>query len=615
MKKQLRQGLLLTYDIIAILLSIFLSFYLRFDANLLKSPDMAKYLQEISPLIFTIVLIKIIILYILRMYSSLWKYASVEEAMQIVISSALATSAFMGYMLIMRADLPRSIYIITFALDTFLFAIARLSYRTLRVFKERKNYGVAEVKNVIIVGAGQAGAAVIKELKNHSELKSRAVALIDDDESKIGQTLNGVPVVGSRYSIREFTKRYNAQQIIIAIPSTDKLTIKEIVAEASQTDAELKIVPGIYELIDGKIDVTKLRNVEITDLLGRKEVELDNDVMQKYVDNKTIMVTGGAGSIGSELCRQIAKYSPKELIILDNYENNTYLLELELRKKYPELKISAIIANIRERERIFNIIKKYKPAIIFHAAAHKHVPLMETAPSEAIKNNVFGTKNIMDAAEKYKVNKFVMISTDKAVNPTNVMGASKRIAEMLIQSRPEDSHTKYVAVRFGNVLGSNGSVIPIFKRQIAEGGPVTVTHPKIERYFMTIPEACKLVIQASTFAKNNEIFVLDMGEPVKIITLAENLIRLSGLKPYEDIEIIFSGLRPGEKMYEELILNQDKSIKTENEKIFIEKPDDFSVKYIDELLAELKTACNENSASVKAVLKKHIPTYEPKENK
>ncbi len=609
MKKQFRQIFLISYDIFAILLSIFIAFYIRFDANVLINPSMKEYLDILEPTIITIILIKIIILYILKMYSSLWKYASIEEAVQIVLASVFSTTAFMGYMLITNHVLPRSIYILTFGVDTVLFALMRLSYRTLRVFKERQTFGTAEIKNVMIVGAGQAGAAIIKELKNHIELKSRPVALIDDDESKIGQSLNGVPVVGTRYSIREYANRYDVDQIIIAIPSLDKKKIKDIIDEASQTNAELKIVPGIYELIDGNVDVSKLRDVEISDLLGREEVELDNAVMKEYISGNVIMVTGGAGSIGSELCRQIAVFNPSKLIVLDNYENSTYFLELELKKAHPNLEIISIIANIRDRDRIFSIADKYKPYLIFHAAAHKHVPLMEISPVEAIKNNVFGTKNVMDAAEKCGSVKFIMISTDKAVNPANVMGASKRIAEMMIQSR-ENKGTKFVAVRFGNVLGSNGSVIPIFKKQIEDGGPVTVTHKDIQRYFMTIPEACKLVIQASRFANNNEIFVLDMGEPVKIVTLAENLIRLSGYRPYEDIEIKFTGLRPGEKMFEELILNKETAIKTENEKIFIERPEEFSSDYIDGMLARFERTCElNNDNSIKQIIKEHIKTY------
>ncbi len=615
MKKQIRQLFLIVYDSIAILVSLFLAFFVRFEFKILfVDSELSIYVNTLSKVIITVILIKLIILYAMRMYSSLWKYASMEEVLQIVFASAFATAGFMGYMLIMQQSFPRSIFILTFIFDTVLFSAVRLSYRTLRVFKERRQYGVAEVKNVMIVGAGQSGAAIIKELKLHSELRSRPVAIIDDDETKIGHTMNGVPIVGSRYSIREFAKRYNVDQIIIAIPSADKMTVKEIVDEASKTHCELKIVPGIYELINGQVDVSTLRNVEIKDLLGREEVELDTDAMRDYVAGKVVMVTGGAGSIGSELCRQLAKYDPQKLIILDNYENNTYFLELELRRAQPNLNIVAIIASIRDRKRIFEVFAQHRPALVFHAAAHKHVPLMETSPCEAVKNNVFGTKNIMDAAEQFAVERFVMISTDKAVNPTNVMGASKRIAEMMIQSKSDSTTTKYVAVRFGNVLGSNGSVIPIFKKQIEAGGPVTVTHREIERYFMTIPEASKLVIQASSFAENSEIFVLDMGEPVKIVKLAENLIKLSGYKPYVDIAIEFVGLRPGEKMFEELILNQENAIKTSNEKIFIERPEHFSHQYIDTMLSDLENACN-GDGNIKAVLKRYIVTFNYTEEK
>ncbi len=609
MKKQMRQLFLIVYDGLAILLSFFLAFFVRFEFKVLFFDGfLEQYVVVLSRVIIAVLLIKLIILYAMRMYSSLWRYASIEEAFQIIFASAFATAGFMGYMLIMKEDLPRSIFILTFIFDTILFAFVRLSYRSLRAFKERRRFGVVAVKNVMIVGAGQSGAAIIKELKVHTELKSRPVAIIDDDETKIGQMMNGVPIVGSRYSIREYAQRLNIDQIIIAIPSADKTTIKEIVDEASKAHCELKIVPGMYELINGQVDVTTLRNVEIRDLLGREEVELDTDAMRQYVTGKVVMVTGGAGSIGSELCRQIAKYQPKQLIILDNYENSTYYLELELKQQYQTLNILSIIANIRDRARIFQVVEQYRPALIFHAAAHKHVPLMETSPCEAIKNNVFGTNNIIEAAGQFGVERFVMISTDKAVNPTNVMGASKRIAEMIIQSKHDSTTTKYVAVRFGNVLGSNGSVIPIFKKQIEQGGPVTVTHKDIERYFMTIPEACKLVIQASSFAEKSEIFVLDMGEPIKIVTLAENIIRLSGYKPYSDIAIEFTGLRPGEKMFEELILNHENVIKTANEKIFIERPERFSSQQIIDMLATLHEACA-NGGNIKAVLKEYIPTF------
>ncbi len=607
--KRFRQVILITYDVLAVLLSMFIAFYVRFDENLFTNPNMHDYLDQMLHIGFTIVLIKIVVLYLFKMYSSLWQYASIEEAVQIVGASIVATLVTIAYMVIINNSLPRSIYIITFTVDTILFAAGRLAYRTIRVFKERRMFGTSDVKNIMIIGAGKAGSLLIKELRVHKELKSHPTVIIDDDKSKIGKSLNGVPIVGSRYSILYNVKKYDIDQIIIAIPSLDNEMLSDIIDEASRTNIEVKIVPGLYEIVDGNVNITKLRNVEIADLLGREEVELDNEVMYDYVTGKNIMVTGGAGSIGSELCRQIARFRPQKLIVLDNYENNTYLLELELKKKYPHLSVVSIIANIRERNRIFEVVKEYRPYVVFHAAAHKHVPLMETSPVEAIKNNVFGTKNVMDAADKYGVSKFVMISTDKAVNPANVMGASKRIAEMMIQSKKSIS-TKFVAVRFGNVLGSNGSVVPIFKKQIEEGGPVTVTHRDIERYFMTIPEACKLVIQASVFAKNNEIFVLDMGEPVKIVTLAENLIRLSGYTPYEDIKIKFTGLREGEKMFEELILNKENSIKTENEKIFIEKPESISDEDVDIMLDKLRVVCEKDSNYVaRDVLREYIATY------
>ncbi|NPE23390.1 polysaccharide biosynthesis protein [Fusibacter sp. A1] len=601
--------MLLLWDLLVIQLSFVLAFYIRFEKILFIDSEMKVYLTTFLMVIITVTLIKIIVLYLMKMYSSLWRYASVEELFQIIFASIFATSGFMGYMLIMGHAFPRSIYILTFIFDTLLFGLGRLSYRVARVYKERKRFGHSGFKKVLIVGAGQAGAVVIKELKNHSELNSRPVAVIDDDMTKIGKSINGVPIVGTRLSIRECVVKEDIDQIIIAIPSADKSTIKEIVNEASQTSCELKIVPGMFELIDGNFDISKLRNVEISDLLGRKEIVLKTEAMKSYVAGKVIMVTGGGGSIGSELCRQIAKYDPEKLIILDNYENNAFSLEHELKKKHPNLGLEVVIASVRDRDRIFSVVGNHKPYVIFHAAAHKHVPLMEANPSEAIKNNVFGSLNVIEAAKEHLVDRFVLISTDKAVNPTNVMGATKRITELLVQSQRECKTTKFVAVRFGNVLGSNGSVIPIFKKQIEEGGPITVTHPDIERYFMTIPEAARLVIQASSFGRNSEIFVLDMGEPVKITSLAENLIRLSGLRVNEDIKIEFTGLRPGEKMFEELILNEDNMNTTAFEKIFIEKSEVVTETSVKKMLTELRDASTVSDAAIRKTLKTYIPTF------
>ncbi len=613
MKKQIRQIILIVCDIIAIQLSVILSFYLRFENNLTSETQVPAYLETYIKVAITITLIKVIILFMMKMYSSLWRYASVQELLQIVLASSFASFAFMGYMLIMGYNFPRSIYVLTFIFDTIFFGIARLSYRILRVYKERRLHPRMTEKRVLVVGGGQAGVAIIKELRSHIELQSKPIAIIDDDVTKVGKMINGVPIVGSRFIIREIVKRENIDQIIIAIPSASKGTIREIVKEANSTQCELKIVPGIFELIDGQLDISSLRNVEITDLLGREEIKLDTENMNEYVANKVIMVTGGGGSIGSELCRQISKYQPKTLVILDIYENNVFTLEIELRKKYPELNIEVIIASVRDRLRIFQVIEKYNPFVIFHAAAHKHVPLMEANPTEAIKNNVFGSLNVIEAAKEYCVDRFVLISTDKAVNPTNVMGATKRITELLIQGQKNCTTTKFSAVRFGNVLGSNGSVIPLFKSQIEQGGPITVTHPEIKRYFMTIPEAAKLVIQSSSFARNSEIFVLDMGEPVLIKNLAENLIRLSGLVPNEDINIEYTGLRPGEKMFEELILNEENSIKTAYDKIFIERPEEINENIVQEIVLRLEDALKKGENSIRQTLKCYIPTYEYKE--
>lgn len=609
MEKRIRQLGLLIVDVFAIHLSFILAFYLRFDQRAFTSSESVGYFTVYLKVAITVTLIKVVVLYLMKMYNSLWRYASVEELIQVVFSTLFSTTAFMGYMLIMDLQLPRSIYFLTFIIDTIFIGAIRLSYRIIRVYKERRNVGRLKTQRVLVVGAGQAGATIIKELKNHRELNRLPVAVIDDDRSKIGSEINGVPVVGTRLSIREVVIREDIYEIIIAIPSANKSTIQEIIKEASGCDCSLKIVPGLYELIDGEVTISSVRNVEITDLLGRDEITLNTDAMEEYFCGKTILVTGGGGSIGSELCRQISRFKPGLLVILDIYENGVFSLENELRRLYPQLAIHVVIASVRDKERIHEVMATYLPFAVFHAAAHKHVPLMEANPSEAIKNNIFGTYNVIEAAKEYNVNRFVLISTDKAVNPTNVMGATKRIAEMLVQAQKDCKSTTFAAVRFGNVLGSNGSVIPIFKKQIEEGGPVTVTHPDIERYFMTIPEASRLVIQASSLARNSEIFVLDMGEPVKIVHLAENLIRLSGLKPYEDIDIRYSGLRPGEKMFEELILNEENAVKTAFDKIFIEVLDPIDRSSTLVMLEDFQNALKSGDCAIKKALKQYIPTY------
>ena len=424
----------------------------------------------------------------------------------------------------------------------------------------------------MIIGAGEAGSVIVKELENSQCPNTKAVAIIDDDCYKMGKKLHGIPILGNRNDIMRVAKEKSIDEIIIAIPSAPSQEINKIFTECTKTRCKVRILPSISHIIDGKVSIKKVRDVQIEDLLGREQVKVDLENIALYLNGKVILVTGGGGSIGSELCRQIASYVPKQLVILDNYENNAYDIKNELNYKYPNLKLKVVIANIRDKQRLDSIFNEYRPQVVFHAAAHKHVPLMEDNPSEAIKNNVFGTLNMAECADKYGVLKFILISTDKAVNPTNVMGATKRIAEMIIQATGRYSKTDFAAVRFGNVLGSNGSVIPLFKKQIEQGGPVTVTHPEVTRFFMTIPEAVQLVIQAGAMAKGGEIFVLDMGQPVKIADLARSLIKLSGYKPDEDIKIVFTGLRPGEKLYEELLLEEEGLMATRHDKIFVAKP-------------------------------------------
>lgn len=461
----------------------------------------------------------------------------------------------------------------------------------------------------MVVGAGEAGAMVIKEFQNSRYLDQKVCCVIDDNEAKQGKYLRGVQIMGTRNDIGFLARELNVDEIIVALPSVPQSEVREILQICQETGCKLKVMPGIYQMINGEVSVSRLRKVEIEDLLGREPIKLQVESVMGYVAGKTILVTGGGGSIGSELCRQIAAHNPKRLIIADIYENNAYDIQQELKQKYPKLDLVVLIASVRNVHRINSIFETYRPEIVYHAAAHKHVPLMEDSPNEAIKNNVFGTYATAQAADRYGVSRFVLISTDKAVNPTNIMGASKRICEMIIQMMNHRSRTDFVAVRFGNVLGSNGSVIPLFKKQIEQGGPVTVTHPDIIRYFMTIPEAVSLVLQAGALAKGGEIFVLDMGEPVKILDLAENLIRLSGFKPFEEIPIVFTGLRPGEKLYEELLMNEEGLKETENKLIHIGKPIEFDEERFREDLEELRKMAEEDSAEIRWKVRRIVPTY------
>ncbi|MDF2545707.1 MAG: polysaccharide biosynthesis protein [Anaerosolibacter sp.] len=609
MKNKILNLLLVFIDAVCINLSFILAFAIRFDGQVLSHPVAMQYLPIYLKSIITLTLIKLVIFYGLGLYNNLWKYASIEELVQIVTTSFFATAGTVSYMFIMQQQLPRSIYILTFMIDIILIGGVRFSYRASRNIRENGLSNRKSFKRVMIIGAGQAGAMVIKELKNHEELNSVPVAIIDDNDSKIGRKINGVPVLGDRYHIRKVAETKKIDEIIITIPSASQSVIREIVEECSKTKCKLKILPGMYELIDGRVSINQIRDVDIEDLLGRETVKVDLEEMSSYLQNKVVLVTGGGGSIGSELCRQVAQFNPKKLLILDIYENNAYDIQNELGANYPELDLTVLIASVRDKQRLQEIFSKYKPQVVFHAAAHKHVPLMEESPKEAIKNNVFGTLNVAEVASSFGAEKFVLISTDKAVNPTNVMGATKRIAEMIVQAMSRNSKTEFVAVRFGNVLGSNGSVIPLFKRQIANGGPVTVTHAEVTRYFMTIPEAVQLVIQAGAMAKGGEIFVLDMGEPVKIIDLAENLIRLSGFEPYKDIDVQVTGLRPGEKLYEELLMDEEGLTETKHHKIFIGKPIFIDYKVLMAELTHLKGILLDENSDLRDYIEHMVPTY------
>jgi len=554
---------LLAADTIIISSSFFIALLLRYE-SIYFGEYMKFYLDTFIP----VTLLKLAIFYLFNFYKSLWEYASIDELFEIILGSIFANFATYLLLLMTSHPLPLTMYILITLMDILLVGSVRFIYRIIRRFKN--GFFNKDIKSrILIIGAGAAGVLILKELRNHEKLKANPVAFIDDSIQKKGTFINGIPVVGDRSKIIQVVEKYRIDEIVIALPSANPRDRKDILNICKETNAKTRLLPGMYELIGGQVSVNSIRDVQIEDLLGRAEVKLDNSSLSAFISDKVVMITGGGGSIGSELGRQIIKYKPKKLVLIDIYENTLYDFQNELSRNHPSLDLEALIVSVRDFEAINRVITKYKPKIIFHAAAHKHVPLMESNPNAAVKNNVFGTLNVVRAADLNQVEKFVLISTDKAVNPTNVMGATKRLAEKIIQIYNGISKTEYVAVRFGNVLGSNGSVIPLFKKQISEGGPVTVTDERVIRYFMTIPEACQLVLQAGAMANGGEIFVLDMGEPVKIIDLARDLIKLSGFEPNVDIKIEIVGLRPGEKLYEELLINNSKG-KTRHEKIFIE---------------------------------------------
>ena len=605
-KKRNRIILFVILDILILSLVSVLSIYLRFD---LKSVPQ-NYLINAYKYLPIDILIMLVVFIMFRLYVSVWTYASVLELINVGIACSVYECTKFLYRKFFEISMPRSYYVIEVLLLIFFVAMVRFSYRIVRAliikFQGRKS-GV----RTLVIGAGQAARMLLDEVDNNKVgFNNNIICIVDDDKNKKGTYIKGIPVLGTRKEIEDICSKYNIDEIIIAIPSASKKKISLIVEECQKTKCKIKILPTISKLMDEDSNlIEQVRPLSYEDFLGRDQIVVDSLEIADSIKEKTVMVTGGGGSIGSELCRQIAKCEPKELIIFDIYENNAYDIEQELRRSYPELNLKAIIGSVRDYDRLETVFKEYSPQIVFHAAAHKHVPLMEVSPNEAIKNNCLGTLNTAKLADIYKVDKFVLISTDKAVRPTNVMGATKRICEMIIQTMSKESkHTDYVAVRFGNVLGSNGSVIPLFLRQIDEGGPVTVTHKEITRFFMTIPEAVSLVLQASVYAKGGEIFVLDMGKPVKIYDLAKKLIKYRGLEPGVDIEIKITGLRPGEKLYEEILMDEEGLKETPNKLIHIGKPIRIQKDFMDNLDKLIKYSYK-NKSDIKEKLAELVTTY------
>ena len=602
-KCKVRQAILLAMDCIVCIISFVITMYLL-DFKITTFSLLAMF-------IYTGINVGFLLYF--RCYDSLWKCGGEKEVSNIFLACFCAAVTS----LLVMAGLDYNMEIVFFVVNLLMIIVGmtsiRVAYRAMRrvVMQMRVNQNASNSSRVLIVGAGVAGNMIMRELFENPELKKLPVAVIDDDKEKTGKYVFGVPVLGTTKDIDKIVKEENIDEIIICIANIEPKRKKEIIDICKNTNTKLKTIPGIYEIIDGKVNVTKIRDVQIEDLLGREPVKMNLNDMDSIINDKVVMVTGGGGSIGSELCRQIAKYNPRQLIILDIYENNAYEIQQELIRHYHEnLNLKVLIASVRDEHKMDKIFEQYKPEIVFHAAAHKHVPLMEDSPCEAIKNNVFGTQNVVNLSDKYNVKKFVLISTDKAVNPTNIMGATKRCCEMIVQTKNKTSKTEFVAVRFGNVLGSNGSVVPLFKKQIAEGGPVTVTHEEVTRFFMTIPEAVSLVLQASAMAKGGEIFVLDMGEPVKIIDLARNLIKLSGFEPNVDIKIEVTGLRPGEKLYEEVLMDEEGLQKTSNNQIRIGRPIEIDeAEFKKELNILKRVADNDQDEKVDLIMKSIVPTY------
>lgn len=607
-----RKLILIFVDAILVNLSYILAIYFRYEYSTFLG-----LMKDYERVAIITTAIYLICFFIFKIYESIWTYASIDEFLLVIGGCITANIVSIIPSLIFKTEFSYAVNILSGVFVTLAIVGFRISFRVYNRFTNILDYkaNASHLKRTLIIGAGEAATLVIKEMKNNKNSDYNPIALIDDNEYKVGKSVLGIKVLGTRNDIIKIVKEKNIENIIIAVPSLSEEDKSNILDICKKTECKVQMLPSIYSVIDGNVSLKEIKDVEIEDLLGREPVELEMKEISNYIRNKSVLVTGGGGSIGSELCRQIAQFKPNQLIIFDIYENNAYDIQNELRYKYPNLELKVLIGSVRDKQRLEQVFKEYNPNLVFHAAAHKHVPLMEDSPMEAIKNNVFGTLNVVECSDKYEVERFVLISTDKAVNPTNVMGATKRICEMIIQSYDKISKTQYVAVRFGNVLGSNGSVIPLFKKQISHGGPVTVTDKNIIRYFMTIPEAAKLVLQAGAFAKGGEIFVLDMGEPVRIYDLAYDLIKLSGFEPNKDIKIKITGLRPGEKLYEELLMSEEGLSNTTHKKIFIGKPTFTDIEDLKRRLYELRRSLdNDNINELISTVEEIVPTYKRKKD-
>lgn len=634
--------LLMLYDFVAVCAAYFLALLLRFDG--IYSLIEPKYTEAYNMFILPCAAGSIIIFLIFRMYNSMWRFASFSEFVRTALGSFVSSVLHMVLITVLLCRMPLTYYFIGTVIQVILLLAVRFSFRFIQILKRRSETNEEGTKRIMLIGAGDAAQAILREISRSDKVSDKVVCIIDDNPNKWRRYMDGIPIIGGREEILKAAEQYKVDEIFIAIPSATVQQKRDIIAICNETGCKLKQLPGLYQFVKGDIAISAMKEVSIEDLLGREPIKADMDEVFMFIKGKTVLVTGGGGSIGSELCRQIAAHKPKQLIIFDIYENNAYSIQLELKEKYPELNLETLIGSVRDSRRMFEVFEKYRPQIVYHAAAHKHVPLMEDSPCEAIKNNAIGTYKTAFAAMVHGCERFVLISTDKAVNPTNIMGASKRLCEMIIQSFDKkikegkaneipqifthegienadkdgtgniykDVKTEFVAVRFGNVLGSNGSVIPIFKKQIEKGGPVTVTHPDIIRYFMTIPEAVSLVMLAGTYAKGGEIFVLDMGSPVKIDDLARNLIRLSGFKPDEDIKIEYTGLRPGEKLYEEKLMAEEGLQKTDNDLIHIGNPIAFDTEVFLKQLEDLTDAAyNNKEEKIRILVRESVNTYHP----